>query len=279
MKRKLRMKNTLMGAKTLALNLFLIVNIFFKILIPELYLSSSSLYASTQHIHQQVAVKYFKKTSRECHEEALDFIKDIGAVKDLNLRPLGNTRPKVASRSSRPTLAIVPSDFSITSDSDKLPKYIYELHMDNVRPFSFDGEQFELRLMVNGRCQCCNPQVSCVGPYTNAYLKDQFFKEVYINPNTIRFTQNSINSAFKNGNTLESMVDDLKNKTITPQNIPPIRIFTRNGVAFTLDNRRLQALRDASLNIRTVPATIQEIVEESWKFTTQNEGKTIEVRP
>ena len=52
----------------------------------------------------------------------------------------------------------------------------------------------------------------------------------------------------------------------------------RNGLTFTLDNRRLFAFQEAGVPIRTVPARAVEIAAEAWKFTTRNEGVSIRVR-
>ena len=48
-----------------------------------------------------------------------------------------------------------------------------------------------------------------------------------INPKEIRFSQNSISSTFRDGTTLDGLITGLKNKTINPKDIPPIRILKR----------------------------------------------------
>ena len=57
-----------------------------------------------------------------------------------------------------------------------------------------------------------------------------------------------------------------------------IRLLERNGLTFTLDNRRLFVFQQAGMPIRTVPATAEEIAAEAWKFTTRNEGASVRVR-
>ena len=57
-----------------------------------------------------------------------------------------------------------------------------------------------------------------------------------------------------------------------------IRIFERDGKLFTLDNRRLEAFRRAGVDVPVRMATQQEIAEESWKFTTHNDGVSIRIR-
>jgi hypothetical protein len=83
---------------------------------------------------------------------------------------------------------------------------------------------------------------------------------------------------FKDGQTVQQMVDGLKSGQISPQNIPAIRVFERDGLQFTLDNRRLLAAQLAGSSIRTVPATESEIAAGAFKFTTPNDGLYIGVR-
>ena len=95
----------------------------------------------------------------------------------------------------------------------------------------------------------------------------------------IRFSQNSISSKFKNGSSVDDMIQGLKTGTIDPSDIPAIRIFEKDRVLYTLDNRRLYAFQQAGIeNIPYQWATSQEIANEAWKFTTTNGGVSIEVR-
>ncbi len=100
----------------------------------------------------------------------------------------------------------------------------------------------------------------------------------HVDPNKIRFTQDSISRIFGNGNTLESTINGLKSGKISPDNFSPIRIFERNGKVYSLDNRRLEVFQKAGMDIPTVRATPQEIKNESWKIHPINDGKTIKVR-
>jgi hypothetical protein len=45
-----------------------------------------------------------------------------------------------------------------------------------------------------------------------------------------------------------------------------------------LDNRRLEAFRRADVDVAVRVATREEIAEETWEFTTQNEGVPIRIR-
>ena len=83
---------------------------------------------------------------------------------------------------------------------------------------------------------------------------------------------------FKDGRKLGDLIDDLKAGRVTADDVPPIRVFERDGKIFTLDNRRLKAFQEAGVPIKTVPATPDEVAREAWKFTTKNEGASVRVR-
>jgi RHS repeat-associated protein len=100
----------------------------------------------------------------------------------------------------------------------------------------------------------------------------------WIDSSTIRFTQDSISSSFRDGSTVDDLISGLRNGTIDPSTIPSIRIFEVDGQLFTLDNRRLYAFQQAGIPISTQPATSSEIQNESYKFTTNNGGISIRVR-
>jgi hypothetical protein len=99
-----------------------------------------------------------------------------------------------------------------------------------------------------------------------------------LNPRNIRFTQDSIAARFKNGDSVDDLIEKLKAGTITANDMPPIRVFEKNGQLYSLDNRRLYAFQQANVPIRTIPATTDEIANESWKLTTINDGTSIRVR-
>lgn len=99
-----------------------------------------------------------------------------------------------------------------------------------------------------------------------------------VNPSTIRFSQSSIGRTFSSGGMLRETIEGLRSGAISPEAFPPIRVLERNGLTFTLDNRRLFVFQEARVPIRTVSATAEEIAAEAWKFTTRNEGASIRVR-
>jgi hypothetical protein len=99
----------------------------------------------------------------------------------------------------------------------------------------------------------------------------------FVNPKAIRFSQNSISSNFRDGSSIEDLIRKLKNKEIDTSSIPPIRIVEKDGLIYTLDNRRLKAFQDAGIDIPY--EKLDNIPEnEMFKFTTNNEGVTIEIR-
>jgi len=100
----------------------------------------------------------------------------------------------------------------------------------------------------------------------------------FISPEEVRFSQESIKGLFKAGGTIEEMAEGLKNGTVAPAGVAPIRLVEKEGQWFTLDNRRLEAFRRAGVLVPYRIATLEETAEEQWKFTTHNGGTSIRVR-
>ncbi|WP_143821127.1 RHS repeat-associated core domain-containing protein, partial [Motiliproteus sp. MSK22-1] len=95
---------------------------------------------------------------------------------------------------------------------------------------------------------------------------------------SIRFTQNSIGKNFRDGGSVDDLVAGLRSGRVSPDSLPVIRIFKKDGKLYSLDNRRLYAAQRAGVKIKTRGATTDEIAKESYKFTTKNDGVTIRVR-
>ena len=74
------------------------------------------------------------------------------------------------------------------------------------------------------------------------------------------------------------MADALKSGALKADQVPAIRLVDKDGVLFTLDNRRLEAFRRAEMNVPYRMATPEEAASEAWKFTTRNEGTSIRIR-
>ena len=99
-----------------------------------------------------------------------------------------------------------------------------------------------------------------------------------LNPQRIRFSQARIKATFRDGTSLDDLAEELQSGRLHPYDVPAIRIFERDGKLFTLDNRRLEAFRRAGVDVPVRMATPQEMAEESWKFTTHNDGVSIRIR-
>ncbi len=99
-------------------------------------------------------------------------------------------------------------------------------------------------------------------------------------PHKILFIQDSIKSSFKNGTSIDDMINGLKSGKLTANDIPAIRIFERNGKMYTLDHRRLKAFQDANVKIRTKVVQIDRKLKNELerKSSTKGDGSTIKVR-
>lgn len=98
------------------------------------------------------------------------------------------------------------------------------------------------------------------------------------NPGSIRFTQDSISSTFRDGTSLQDTINALQSGATPPSALPPIRVFEQDGLLYTLDNRRLFAAYQAGTQVNITPATSQEVLDQWWKLTTPNEGCIICVK-
>src|SRR5262245_14810289 len=111
----------------------------------------------------------------------------------------------------------------------------------------------------------------------------------------VRYTQASSAKDFKGGGRVMDFARALQ-AGMEPSELPPIRVFTRNGSLYSLGHRRLFAgsrrqVREL-LAIRASPrarqaahaplpyqiATTREIITQSWKFRSTNGGAGIRKR-
>ena len=101
-----------------------------------------------------------------------------------------------------------------------------------------------------------------------------------INPQLIRFSQNSISFNFSKpfeNQTLDSFITALSNGEIDPTSINPIRIVEKDGKIFTLDNRRLFSFQQANIDIPF--QKLDHIPKrQKFKFSTGNDGVDIEIK-
>ncbi|WP_028978221.1 RHS repeat-associated core domain-containing protein [Sporocytophaga myxococcoides] len=122
-------------------------------------------------------------------------------------------------------------------------------------------------------------------PILNKFLDSKAFKKLpkvgTIDPNTIRFTQNDIAGQFKNGKgDLKTFIADLKKGVHKAEDITPIKIVEYDGKIWSLDNRRLYSFQKAGKKIKYEKVDYESVKEEFHrKFTTENDGTSIVVRP
>lgn len=99
-----------------------------------------------------------------------------------------------------------------------------------------------------------------------------------IDPFQVAFTQDSISANFKDGRSVEQLIQDLRTGAVTASDVPPIRLAELNGKLYTLDNRRLYTFREARQQVRYRMATESEMRELQTKFSTNNDGQSVRVR-
>jgi hypothetical protein len=99
-----------------------------------------------------------------------------------------------------------------------------------------------------------------------------------MNPNDVRFSQSSVSYRFRDGGTIDDLAQGLLSGRIQASDLPPLRLVEKDGLFFTLDNRRLEAFRRAGVAIPWRMATADEVAAEAWKFTTTNHGVSARVR-
>ncbi len=74
----------------------------------------------------------------------------------------------------------------------------------------------------------------------------------FVDPSTIKFSQRSIGSKFRNGQWINELVENLRSGAVDPSDVAPIRIYAKDGAYVSLHNRRLEAfLRDRHAVTRT----------------------------
>ncbi len=104
-----------------------------------------------------------------------------------------------------------------------------------------------------------------------------------INPNAIRFSQDSIRAGFKDASLggIDDLAAGLKNGTIKPSSIEPIRLVERKGNLISIDNRRLEAFPRAGVDVPTrmaTPAEVRQATQQGKLSAGELGGTTIKVR-
>ena len=98
-----------------------------------------------------------------------------------------------------------------------------------------------------------------------------------MNPQHVRYIQDSIARKFRCGRMVEHTTDMLKIKEITPDDIPPIRVFEMNGHIHTEDNRRLYAFKKSGILSVPVVRILASQVDPD-KFSKRGDGLSIVLR-
>ena len=96
--------------------------------------------------------------------------------------------------------------------------------------------------------------------------------------NAVRFSQASVKYRFRDGRTIDELVEGLRTGRVRAEDVLPLRLVERDGRSFTLDNRRLEAFRRVGVAIPWRMATPEEIEAEADKFTTKNGGISVRAR-
>ncbi|RUS21160.1 hypothetical protein BC937DRAFT_93445 [Endogone sp. FLAS-F59071] len=105
--------------------------------------------------------------------------------------------------------------------------------------------------------------------------------EVLINPQNVRYTQDSIAPTFRNGNSLMQTALKIRHGLLNSNDLPSIRVRAHNGVWYALDNRRLWVLKEAGItNVRAWNVTSDPSLEAEFsrKLTSRSGGYSIRVR-
>jgi hypothetical protein len=116
------------------------------------------------------------------------------------------------------------------------------------------------------------------GIWSRNWLSMRAINRSIVDPRTVRYTQDSVTHRFSGpgGHTITSTAGSLRSGNLDPWALPTVRLFERNGSLFSLDNRRLAAFQEAGVPMPFRMATSDEVASEAWKFTTTNDGRTVQ---
>ncbi|XP_045196663.2 uncharacterized protein LOC123551644 [Mercenaria mercenaria] len=103
-------------------------------------------------------------------------------------------------------------------------------------------------------------------------------------PSEIRFSRDIINYRFKNGTKIQRTLEKLITGAITVNDIPRIKIVKRDGLKFSVNNRRLWVFQRYEEFLRSREETIAIPVNygvhkdlKDYKLSTRDEGLTVEI--
>jgi|GEM_PF-6662361 len=110
---------------------------------------------------------------------------------------------------------------------------------------------------------------------------DNMPEEGFVNPHRIRTMQDNIKADFRDGRSIEQMVNEIKSGKLKPEDVEPVRVAVIDGNVFTIDHRRLVAHRLADAPIKFRKATRRELSAATGrknKYTTKNRGMEIVIK-
>ena len=70
---------------------------------------------------------------------------------------------------------------------------------------------------------------------------------VSLNSSDVRFTQDSISANFRDGRSVQELIDNMRSGSVVPDDLPALRVFEENGKIYSLDNRRLFAAKESKI--------------------------------
>ena len=107
------------------------------------------------------------------------------------------------------------------------------------------------------------------------------YSVIELSPAEIRFMQDSISYRFRCGRYVNDAIEKIAKKEMRVDTLPMIQVLKKDGLYYSLDNRRLYVFRVLhyrglldSLKVELVPT----YKFQDWKFTTKNNGQSLYVR-
>ena len=101
---------------------------------------------------------------------------------------------------------------------------------------------------------------------------------MFIKPSEIRYCQGSICNVFDNSIPISKTAEQIISGEISVYDIPKIKVFSKAGLWFTRNNRRLWVFKRAEQCGAVVQIEVQVCIRyDESKFTTTNEGTSVDI--
>ncbi|XP_039268831.2 uncharacterized protein LOC120343873 [Styela clava] len=104
---------------------------------------------------------------------------------------------------------------------------------------------------------------------------------VSISPDSLRYTQDSISSNFKNGKSLEKAINDVAKRVLSVESFPVMEVYSLGGKFWCRNNRRLYVMKELQMRGHLEEIVVDYVGERPHNrryFTTKTIGKSIRVR-